>query len=157
MTTHFNQIALWTTQQILDAKDTKTRFAVLCYFINLAKHLLAYNNLDGVRSVVAGLQSTPVYRLERTWAVYCPLIQMVGSKEREVFEKIGGLANLNDNSHMYRKRLARCKSPRIPYLGTHLSDLTFVNECLVNDGKNPDRASHSQERKLQVIHEVNPS
>jgi hypothetical protein len=28
-----------------------------------------YNNFDGARAVIAGLQSTPVYRLGRTWAV----------------------------------------------------------------------------------------
>jgi Ras-specific guanine nucleotide-releasing factor RalGPS len=66
---HFNGIALWVAGQILDKGDMKTRFHLLCYFIRLAKYLAAYNNLDGARGVVAGLQSTPVYRLERTWAV----------------------------------------------------------------------------------------
>lgn len=78
------------------------------------------------------------------------IIQMLGSRERETFEKLAGLADPLNNSLIYRKCLALCKNPRIPYLGTHLSDLTFVTECLKSDNKNPDRASHSRERSLQV-------
>lgn len=75
---------------------------------------------------------------------------MIGSRERELFEKLGGLADPKDNMAKYRKRLAQAKAPCVPYLGTHLSDLTFVYECLKSDNKCPERASHSKERELQV-------
>jgi hypothetical protein len=75
---------------------------------------------------------------------------MLSSKEREMYDKISGLSDPKDNMAMYRKRLAQCKPPCIPYLGTHLSDLTFVYECLKSDKNNPARESHAKERTLQV-------
>ncbi|KAL2915605.1 hypothetical protein HK105_204790 [Polyrhizophydium stewartii] len=142
ITNHFNQIAIWVAQQILDAKAAKRRFQLICFFIRVAKHCLDFNNFDSVRSVVAGLQSTPVHRLERTWA-------MVGRRERAVFEKIAELASLDNNNDAYRRRLAHAKPPCVPYLGTHLGDLTFVYECLKKDRGNPARAHQYEEREAQ--------
>nr|KAJ3421634.1 RasGEF [Polyrhizophydium stewartii] len=151
ITNHFNQIAIWVAQQILDAKAAKRRFQLICFFIRVAKvgkrggiHCLDFNNFDSVRSVVAGLQSTPVHRLERT--------QMVGRRERAVFEKIAELASLDNNNDAYRRRLAHAKPPCVPYLGTHLGDLTFVYECLKKDRGNPARAHQYEEREAQDVH-----
>lgn len=33
------------------------------------------------------------------------------------------------NSEKYRKRLAKGKAPSVPYLGVHLSDVTFTVEA----------------------------
>ncbi|KAI8922679.1 hypothetical protein BC831DRAFT_506487 [Entophlyctis helioformis] len=142
ITNHFNQIAIWVAQQILDAKAAKRRFQLICYYIRVAKYCLDYNNFDSVRSVVAGLQSTPVHRLERTWA-------MIGRRERSVFDKLAELASLENNNDVYRRRLAQAKPPCVPYLGTHLGDLTFVFECLKKDKGNPQRAKQYEERHAQ--------
>ncbi|KAJ1337044.1 hypothetical protein BSLG_006804 [Batrachochytrium salamandrivorans] len=146
ITNNFNQIAIWVAQQILEAKSPKRRFQLICYFIRVAKGCLDCNNFDSVRSIVAGLQSTPVYRLERTWA-------MVGRRERAVFDKIAELASLDHNNDCYRRRLESTKPPFVPYLGTHLGDITFVSECMKKDKGNLQRIQQYEERVTQ-FHEL---
>lgn len=74
---HFNQIAIFVTGMILSATKIQTRLSIVGYFIhvanvllNLNKTCLLYENYDGLRSILSGLQATPVHRLHRTWAVY---------------------------------------------------------------------------------------
>ncbi|KAJ3029651.1 hypothetical protein HDV00_009467 [Rhizophlyctis rosea] len=143
VTAHFNQIALWITQEILDSPKIKRRFQLICYFISVAKYCHDFNNFNGLRSVAAGLQSTPVHRLERTWA-------MVGRRERAVFEKLADLMSPMNNSEAYRNKLAGCKPPCVPYLGTWLSDLTFLNECLKKERGDPARAQQVVDREGQI-------
>ncbi|KAJ3044144.1 hypothetical protein HK097_001581 [Rhizophlyctis rosea] len=143
VTTQFNRIALWITQEILNADKIKRRFQLICYFISVAKYCHNYNNFNGLRSVAAGLQSTPVHRLERTWA-------MVGRRERAIFEKLADLMSPMNNSGSYRAKLANCKPPCVPYLGTWLSDLTFLNECLKKEKGGPGRAQQVSEREAQI-------
>ncbi|KAK5673345.1 hypothetical protein QVD99_000796 [Batrachochytrium dendrobatidis] len=142
ITNHFNQIAIWVAHQILKAKTSKERFQLICYFIRVSKGCLDCNNFDSVRSIVAGLQSTPVHRLERTWA-------MIGRRERAVFDKIAEIASMENNNDTYRRRLENTKPPFVPYLGTHLGDITFTYECLKKDKGNPQRIQQYEERDTQ--------
>jgi RasGEF domain len=73
ITTHFNQLAHFTSQKILEAEKIQTRLQVLSYFIHVANYCLHYDNYDGVKSIVSGLQSTPVHRLNRSWSVFMTL------------------------------------------------------------------------------------
>jgi hypothetical protein len=75
---------------------------------------------------------------------------MLGTRERELFQRVASIADPENNSQTYRKLLIQSRPPLIPYLGIHLSDLTFVMECLKKDNLNPQRVSHSRERTVQV-------
>ncbi|KAJ3296472.1 RasGEF [Borealophlyctis nickersoniae] len=107
MTQQFNKTALWITQEILDASKIKRRFQLICHFIAVAKE---YNDFDGLRSIIAAMQSTPVHRLERTWA-------MVGRREKAVFDNLVTLMSPQNNSEIYRRKLTSIKPPAVPYLG----------------------------------------
>ncbi|KAI9089630.1 ras guanine nucleotide exchange factor domain-containing protein [Phlyctochytrium arcticum] len=110
-TQHFNQVTLWVSEEIVTSKDLKRRFQLLCHFIGVAKASLDLSNYNGVRSITAGLQSAPVHRLERTWA-------MVGRREKAAFDKMCDLMSPLRNSDAYRRRLIDTKPPCVPYLGT---------------------------------------
>ncbi len=56
--------------------------------------------------------------------------QLVSRKDRERFDKLADFLSSENNSEKYRKRLNGCKPPCIPFLGLHLSDLTFINEAI---------------------------
>ncbi|KAI8907616.1 hypothetical protein DFJ77DRAFT_474645 [Powellomyces hirtus] len=142
-THHFNQVALWVAEQIVLAEKIKRRFQLVCHFIGVAKYCLDLNNFNGLRSITAGLQSTPVHRLERTWA-------MVGRREKAVFDKMCDLMSPLSNSESYRRRLAEAKSPCVPYLGMWLGDLTFLNECIKKEREDPARAQQALERQAQI-------
>ncbi|KAJ3137777.1 Ras-specific guanine nucleotide-releasing factor RalGPS1 [Geranomyces variabilis] len=142
-TQHFNQVALWVAEQIVLAEKIKRRFQLVCHFIGVAKYCLDLNNFNGLRSITAGLQSTPVHRLERTWA-------MVGRREKAMFDKMCDLMSPLSNSESYRRRLAESKAPCVPYLGTWLGDLTFLNECIKKERDDPARAHQAAERQAQI-------
>ncbi|KAJ3182279.1 RasGEF [Gaertneriomyces sp. JEL0708] len=142
-TQHFNKITLWVTHEIVSSVKIKRRLQLLSHFINVAKCCLDLNNFNGLRSITAGLQATPVHRLERTWA-------MVGRRERAAFDKLCELMSPLRNSEAYRKRLAESKVPCVPYLGTWLSDLTFLNECLKKERTDPTRGSQAADRQTQI-------
>lgn len=97
ITNNFNSLSMWVTQEILNAEKIKLRFQILGYFIHVAyviffnKCCLEYKNFDGVKSIISGLQATPVHRLERTWA-------LIGRKERDAFSKLEQITSIDNNN-----------------------------------------------------------
>lgn len=63
-----------------------------------------------------------MHRLAKTWAV-------VPKKDRQSLEKLSEKMSSENNSERYRKLLQQCRPPLVPFLGLHLSDLTFVSEA----------------------------
>lgn len=142
-TESFNKVALWVAGTIVSSDRIKRRFSLVCHFISVAKYCSDLNNYNGVRAITAGLQSTPVHRLERTWA-------MVGRREKASFDKLCEMMSPLQNSYNYREKLADSKGPTVPYLGTWLSDLTYLYECLKKEQSLPHRARHVKEREVQI-------
>lgn len=48
-------------------------------------------SFEGTKSILSGLQATPVHRLNRTWA-------LVGHKERDMFVKLEQITSLENNN-----------------------------------------------------------
>ncbi len=69
LTSHFNFLSNWVAKKILEAEKIQTRLQILSFFINAAEQCFQLDNYDGVRSIMSGLQSAPIHRLHRTWAV----------------------------------------------------------------------------------------
>ncbi|KAI8895453.1 ras guanine nucleotide exchange factor domain-containing protein [Globomyces pollinis-pini] len=141
-TLHFNQLALWVAQEILNCEKIQNRFQVLGFFIHVANHCLKYDDFSGLKAIVSGLQSGPIYRLTRTW-------EMLGRKEKELYQKLTEVTSIDNNNEKYRRKITGSKRPCIPYLGINLMDLTYVWECIKKDRDNRERISQYTERKLQ--------
>ncbi|KAJ3162038.1 hypothetical protein HDU86_005736 [Geranomyces michiganensis] len=75
---------------------------------------------------------------------------MVGRREKAMFDKMCDLMSPLSNSESYRRRLAEAKTPCVPYLGTWLGDLTFLNECIKKERDDPARAHQAAERQAQI-------
>ncbi|KAJ3318360.1 RasGEF [Boothiomyces sp. JEL0866] len=144
-TVHFNNLALWVSQKVLEASKIQTRIQIIGYFIWVAQHCRNYDNYDCVKSIISGLQSTPIHRLSRTW-------EMVGRQEKEIFDSLADLVSMENNSQKYRQALATARVPFIPYLGITLSDLTYVWECIKKDKNKPERVAQYNERLIQFNH-----
>ncbi|KAJ3097777.1 RasGEF [Phlyctochytrium planicorne] len=142
-TNFFNQVALWVSQEILNSNEIKQRCGAISHFIAVLKSLLDLNNFNGVRSVLAGLQSTPVFRLTRTW-------ECLGKRDKILYDKMSTLMANESNSEAYRKKLSQAKPPCIPYLGIYLGDLTFTYEAWKSVRGDESKLNQCIEREAQM-------
>lgn len=69
MIAQFNSISNWVASEILKKKSVKDRAVILNRFIIIAEESRAMRNFNSVMAILSGLQSTPIYRLQKTWNV----------------------------------------------------------------------------------------
>lgn len=114
-TRRFNQVSFWVVREILTAQTLKIRAEILSHFVKIAKKLLELNNLHSLMSVVSALQSAPIFRLTKTWA-------LLNRKDKTTFEKLDYLMSKEDNYKRTREYIRSLKMvPSIPYLGRSLN------------------------------------
>ncbi|XP_055515767.1 ras-specific guanine nucleotide-releasing factor RalGPS1 isoform X2 [Leucoraja erinacea] len=122
-TRRFNQVSFWICREILTAQTLKIRAEILSHFIKLAKKLLELNNLHSLMAVVSGLQSAPIFRLSKTWA-------LVSRKDKATFEKLDYLVTKEDNYKRMREFISSLRMvPCIPYLGIYLLNLIYIDSA----------------------------
>ncbi|XP_078263541.1 ras-specific guanine nucleotide-releasing factor RalGPS2 isoform X1 [Rhinoraja longicauda] len=122
-TRRFNHVSFWVVREILTAQTLKIRAEVLSHYVKTAKKLYESNNLHALMAVVSGLQSAPIFRLTKTWA-------LLSRKDKTTFEKLEYLISKEDNYKRLRDYVNSLKmTPCIPYLGIYLSDLTYIDSA----------------------------
>ncbi|ODQ66944.1 ras GEF [Nadsonia fulvescens var. elongata DSM 6958] len=124
MTTFSNQIGAFVGDSILnrDIVSTKLRRNYLKQWIKIGHECLELHNLNGAFTILAALQSVTIIRLRKTW-------EMLTAKHLQLFKQLKQLFEADKNFSNYRQYLAKVKRPPcIPYLGIHLTDLTFIEE-----------------------------
>ena len=72
-------------------------------------------------SILAGLNSAPVFRLKRTF-------ELLSTKTISYFDTIRNLMSTSKNFSVYRESLRSVNPPAIPFLGCYLTDLTFIED-----------------------------
>ncbi|XP_021538482.1 ras-specific guanine nucleotide-releasing factor RalGPS2 isoform X4 [Neomonachus schauinslandi] len=109
-TRRFNHVSFWVVREILHAQTLKIRAEVLSHYIKTAKKLYELNNLHALMAVVSGLQSAPIFRLTKTWA-------LLSRKDKTTFEKLEYVMSKEDNYKRLRDYISSLKmTPCIPYL-----------------------------------------
>ncbi|XP_026051053.1 ras-specific guanine nucleotide-releasing factor RalGPS2-like [Carassius auratus] len=110
-TRRFNQVSFWVVREILHAQTLKIRAEVLSLYIRTAKKLCDMNNLHAVMAVVSALQSAPIFRLTKTWA-------LLSRKDKATFERLEYLMSKEDNYKRLRDYISsQSMTSCIPYLG----------------------------------------
>ncbi|KAJ7398906.1 ras-specific guanine nucleotide-releasing factor RalGPS1-like protein [Pitangus sulphuratus] len=109
-TRRFNHVSFWVVREILHAQTLKIRAEVLSHYIKTAKKLYELNNLHALMAVVSGLQSAPIFRLTKTWA-------LLSRKDKATFDKLEYVMSKEDNYKRLRDYISSLKmTPCIPYL-----------------------------------------
>uniref|UniRef100_A0A2K6LZM5 Ral GEF with PH domain and SH3 binding motif 2 n=1 Tax=Rhinopithecus bieti TaxID=61621 RepID=A0A2K6LZM5_RHIBE len=126
---------------------------VLSHYIKTAKKLYELNNLHALMAVVSGLQSAPIFRLTKTWA-------LLSRKDKTTFEKLEYVMSKEDNYKRLRDYISSLKmTPCIPYLGIYLSDLTYIDSAYPSTGSilENEQRSNLMNNILRIISDLQQS
>ncbi|KAK1795851.1 hypothetical protein P4O66_008963, partial [Electrophorus voltai] len=119
-TRRFNQVSFWVVREILHAQTLKIRAEVLSLYIRTAKKLCDMNNLHAVMAVVSALQSAPIFRLNKTWA-------LLSRKDKATFERLEYLMSKEDNYKRLRDYISsQSMTSCIPYLEFPTISLVYI-------------------------------
>jgi hypothetical protein len=147
--THFNQMTLWVTKEILTQENIKRRCALIQRMLDICKICLKLNNYVTVFQITSALISTPVQRLRKTWDLLPPsaIEQMVEFKR---------LCSVDGVSRVYREKQRGIPAPSVPYMGPYLNQLITIEVGMQTFVKDPPEHVNftKLERLAAVIEEV---
>ncbi|XP_073711956.1 ras-specific guanine nucleotide-releasing factor RalGPS2 isoform X2 [Misgurnus anguillicaudatus] len=152
-TRRFNQVSFWVVREILHAQTLKIRAEVLSLYIRTAKKLCDMNSLHAVMAVVSALQSAPIFRLAKTWA-------LLSRKDKATFERLEYLMSKEDNYKRLRDYISsQSMTSCIPYLGIYLSDLTYIDSAYPSTGSilENEQRSNLMNNILRIISDLQRS
>ncbi|KAJ6240578.1 guanine nucleotide exchange factor [Anaeramoeba flamelloides] len=124
MIERFNQFSFWCCTMVLGAQKLEQRVSAIEYFVSLGEHLRRLNNFNCLMGVVSALRSNPLQRLKYTFEDI-PITCEESLKDLDEF--------LNSENSFKNYRVALYEAymegkPVIPFLGIHLTDLTFLDD-----------------------------
>ncbi|XP_031563120.1 uncharacterized protein LOC116298721 [Actinia tenebrosa] len=114
----FNRIALLVATEILSEETPQARARVISKVIQIADKCRLLGNFNSLKALMAGLQSTPLYRMKETW-------KEVPSKRKKKFRYLSLLMGESDNFALYRKEMESllANGPCLPFLGDFLTQI----------------------------------
>ncbi|XP_067002658.2 ral guanine nucleotide dissociation stimulator-like 1 [Anabrus simplex] len=150
----FNAVSLRVISTVLMEPDMRPseRARVIATWIDIAQELRVLKNFSSLKAIISGLQSNPVYRLQKAW-------QAVPREKVELFEELARIFSEDNNQWAQRELLMREGTAKfadtvgendrhlqkvlqrqlnsgnishgtIPYLGTFLTDLTMIDTAI---------------------------
>lgn len=136
----------WVSSVILWQETLKGRVRAYSKMVNIAELLYKLNNFNSLMAVLAGLNTSAVYRLKFTR-------DQISDQAKQVLEKLTDLMDPTQSYGNYRQKLHDVDPPCVPFLGTYLTDITFIE-----DG-NPDYIQglinyRKREMVFRVIREI---
>ncbi|KAL6259059.1 hypothetical protein P5V15_008981 [Pogonomyrmex californicus] len=119
-----HRISCLTVSEILAIKQLDMRTRIMARFINAADKCLALGNFQSCRSILAGLQAPPIYRLRRSWSY----LRSHHASRYATMEKLSKIYK-NPRCSKYQKTWATAKRnpPYMPYVGHFLIKVLELN------------------------------
>uniref|UniRef100_A0A1B6C8Z3 Ral guanine nucleotide dissociation stimulator-like 1 n=1 Tax=Clastoptera arizonana TaxID=38151 RepID=A0A1B6C8Z3_9HEMI len=151
----FNAVSLRVISTVLMDPNLKPsdRAKYISTWIDVAQELRVLKNFSSLKAIISGLQSNPVYRLQKTW-------QALSREKVELFDELARIFSEDNNQWAQRELLMREGTAKfadtvgendkqlqkviqrqannsgnishgtIPYLGTFLTDLTMIDTAI---------------------------
>ncbi|RDW91552.1 ras guanine-nucleotide exchange protein-like protein [Coleophoma crateriformis] len=126
---------------ILHHDDFKKRAVTIKHWIKISQKCLELNNYDSLMAIICTLNSSTIVRLKATWAAVSP-------RRKDMLKGLQAIVEPDKNYAVLRRRLHDHVPPCLPFVGTYLTDLTFV------DAGNPatkQLPGHGDSEGIQVI------
>jgi hypothetical protein len=121
MISRSNHLSFWVASLLLWSPNLKERVAVLNKFIKIAQHLRELNNYNTLMGIIAGINMSAISRLKLTFGE-------LDKATKQLLEGLQILLNPSAAFKSYRQELHNAHPPCLPYLGTYLTDLTFMED-----------------------------
>ncbi|KAJ8966108.1 hypothetical protein NQ317_000021, partial [Molorchus minor] len=151
----FNAVSFRVISSILvkPSLEISDRAAIISTWIDIAQELRLIKNFSSLKAIISGLQSNPIYRLQKTW-------QVIAKEKIELFDELARIFSEDNNQMTQRELLMREGTAKfadtfgendkhlqkvfqkqnnhianisfgtIPYLGTFLTDLTMIDTAI---------------------------
>ncbi|KAL4889653.1 ras guanine nucleotide exchange factor domain-containing protein [Aspergillus ambiguus] len=139
MSTLSTDLAHLVADSILQLEEPKKRAATIKHWVKIANKCLELNNYDSLMAIICSLNSSMISRLKRTWEV-------VSQKTKNTLEYLREIVDVSRNYAVLRQRLQNHVPPCLPFVGTYLTDLTFVDH-----GNQPVRSLPTEDGEMAVI------
>lgn len=117
----FNQISLLVTSIIVNSKSISESSKKIEKFIDIAESSLKLNDFHSLFSILSGLNSSPVFRLKISW-------KNISVDSLKKFEFLQEIYSRDGNFKRIREMCSKAQSPKVPYIGICLTDLTFIED-----------------------------
>ncbi|EFQ98828.1 cell division control protein 25 [Nannizzia gypsea CBS 118893] len=139
MSTLSTDIANLVADSILQLEEPKKRAVIVKRWVKIASKCLELNNYDTLMAIICSLNSSTISRLKRTW-------EIVPIKTKNLLESLREIVDVSRNYAVLRQRLQNHVPPCLPFVGTYLTDLTFVDH-----GNHDTRTLAGDESSIEVI------
>ncbi len=115
----FNRMSMWTSSEIVRPQSASERARIFTRIVEIADQLRKQNDFASMFALASGANRSCVTRLAQTFA-------HIRAGTLEVLQRISSLTNTERSFRSYRDLLTHAQPPLVPYLGVHLTDLTFA-------------------------------
>ncbi|KAK4690558.1 son of sevenless, partial [Lecanoromycetidae sp. Uapishka_2] len=105
---------------ILQLECPKKRAVIIKQWVKIANRLLDLANYDSLMAIICALDGSTIARMKRTW-------ELVSTKTKATLEHLKSVVDISRNYTVLRQRLQNHVPPCLPFVGTYLTDLTFVD------------------------------
>ncbi|KFO75588.1 Ral guanine nucleotide dissociation stimulator-like 1, partial [Cuculus canorus] len=176
----FNTVTKCVISTILKGKELKTqqRAKIIEKWIYIAHECRILKNFSSLKAIISALQSSPIYRLKKTWACVPKDLLVMFEELSEIFsdhdnylttrellmkEGTSKFANLDssvkENQKRTQKRLQVQKDMglmqgTVPYLGTFLTDLIMLDTALPDYVEGGLINFEKRRREFEVIAQI---
>ncbi|KAJ3424638.1 guanine nucleotide exchange factor [Anaeramoeba flamelloides] len=140
----------WVCTQILQTEKLEQRIKSVTYFIQLAEHFKKLNNFNSFMATLTSLHSSSVLRLKHTFA---QVSEENTQKLESFYELMSGIGAYKIYREALKSAFLKGQSC-IPFIGIHLTDLTFLDESKRDYEQNGEISESKLETMTTVISNI---